>query len=109
MKKSLLIIFCLISLNGFGQTRYEKVYFQTKIPGLIEIDGHVFNNDTCSAPIYFIATFEKNTFIELVSHKKYYFKRCDKIGCEITHLTEIRLEKIKANYDEKTGLYYIIH
>lgn len=62
----------------------EYVYFI--IHGQVEINGHIFINDTCAAPIMFEA---RLTGIKIWDGKtEYQYRDCGVVDCSIVHLTE---------------------
>jgi len=106
MKKQLIIIGLLLSvlvvLNGQkrmneSRTMKEKhidfteevIYFE--LSGFIEIDGHIFKNDTCKCPIIYTADFDGITIMDTCTKTKYMRRICDKPGCKILHLTKIEV------------------
>ena len=66
----------------------EVIYFE--LHGMIEIDGHVFMNDTCKCPIIYYANLDGVTLIDTCRNVKYSHRTCDKPGCKIIHLVEIQ-------------------
>ena len=68
------------------------------IEGLIEIDGHTFLNDTCENPIIFKSTIEGVEIKKLRPHEiNYTHRKCDKSGCNIIHLQEIKESEFDFN------------
>jgi len=91
----------LISVTGFSQQKmtekqaikeshidFTKQYLFFTIHGLIEIDGHIFKNDTCKCPIIFQATIDGITIIDTCTKIKYVHRTCHIKGCPIIHLEE---------------------
>ena len=62
----------------------QLVYFV--IHGLIEIDGHVFKNDTCADPVLFIADLSGIKIKRKNDPIEYKHRKCEKEGCNIIHL-----------------------
>lgn len=58
------------------------------IHGRIEIDGHVFLNDTCKAPIIYQANLDGITIIDTLTKQTYTHRHCEKQGCKIIHLSK---------------------
>jgi hypothetical protein len=65
---------------------FTKQYLFFTIHGLIEIDGHIFKNDTCKCPIIFQATIDDITIIDTCTKTKYTHRVCKIKGCPIIHL-----------------------
>lgn len=93
MKKLLILFVLLFSISAFSQLRFEEfpkdnqiILFKKQLKCLIEIDGHIFDNEKSKDPIYFEASLSG---IKIYSKAKIYSKReCEKEKCEITHLTD---------------------
>lgn len=68
---------------------FSRQYISFVLSGLIEIDGHVFLNDTCRSPIKYRATLDKVILIDTVCGNEYTHRICNKPGCKIIHLTEV--------------------
>jgi hypothetical protein len=92
------------------KNKYEKVFYRTKLSGLVEIDGHIFNNDTMKInPIYYEATMSKISIYD--NHYHYELRQCKKNYCEITHLTIKDEEDIKFpqfNIQSRQRPFFII-
>lgn len=94
MKKILLILAVLATNLAVAQsgTLIEKtvqapsmnVFIIEPIKGMIEFDGHIFDNKKSKDPITFKATLQGITF----SDKKceYVYRKCSQANCEIIHL-----------------------
>jgi len=101
MKKLIIILMVLIPLFGIGQKVNEKramnerrldltkEYLFFDIAGMIEINGHIFKNDTCKSPIIFKADLDGVSIIDTLQNIKYTHRKCDKKGCNIIHLVKI--------------------
>jgi hypothetical protein len=79
---------------------FNKGYLYFELHGLIEIDGHIFLNDTMSCPIVYKADLEGIEIINECNKKEYEYRKCDKKGCEIIHLNlinELKLPVLKFN------------
>ncbi len=57
-----------------------------RLLGLIEIDGHIFNNDTCSCPIIYKADLNGIEIKDTCTYIEYKYRKCDKKDCPIIHL-----------------------
>lgn len=66
---------------------FVKEYISFVIHGLIEIDGHVFLNDTCKSPVVYKADLDGITIIK--DGIKYKHRKCNINGCNIIHLEPI--------------------
>lgn len=66
---------------------FIKEYISFVIHGLIEIDGHVFLNDTCKSPVVYKADLDGITIIK--DGIKYKHRKCNISGCNIIHLEPI--------------------
>jgi len=65
-------------------TSHSAIEIETKLTGMFEIDGHLFNNKTAKDPIYFKATLDG---IKIYDSKKEYHKRkCNVDSCKTIHL-----------------------
>jgi len=65
-------------------TNHSAIELETKLIGMFEIDGHLFNNKTAKDPIIFKANLDG---IKIYNSKKEYQKRkCNIDGCETIHL-----------------------
>jgi hypothetical protein len=99
MKKLLLIFtMALFLLPGKGQEKmnekqaikethidFTKQYIFFTLHGLIEIDGHIFKNDTCKCPIIYKSTLDGITIIDTCKKIEYVHRKCSKKGCNIIH------------------------
>lgn len=83
---------------------FTKEYIYFTIHGLIEIDGHIFKNDTCKCPIQFQANLEGIVIIDTCQNIKYEYRKCSKPDCKIIHL----IEKIDVNYYKPGGFQYFL-
>lgn len=84
MKKLIILLVLLFSISVFSQSK--TILFKKQLKGLIEIDGHTFDNEKHKDPIYFEASLSG---IKIYSKEKTYSKRnCSSENCEIIHLTE---------------------
>jgi hypothetical protein len=65
----------------------QIIYFV--IHGQIEIDGHIFYNDTCKSPIIFQANLDNVSIVDTLTKVFYTHRHCDreKHGCKIIHLS----------------------
>ena len=101
MRTLLTILVLTISVNLCGQIKmkeqramkeshidFTKEYIYFTIHGLIEIDGHIFKNDTCKCPIQFQANLEGITIIDTCLNMKYEYRKCEKVNCPIVHLVK---------------------
>jgi hypothetical protein len=80
---------------------FTKEYIFFTIHGLIEIDGHIFKNDTCKSPIQFQATLDGIMIIDTISKTEYVHRVCNHKNCNIIHLEErISILKIEPSYDD---------
>jgi len=94
-----IILFLLISISSFGQLKFEEfpkdnqlILIKKQLKGLIEIDGHVFDNEKVKEPIIFEANLSG---IKIYSKDKNYQKReCSKEKCEILHLEACQTTRI---------------
>lgn len=109
MKHLTLILLTLITLNSFGQMNekralkekhidFSKEYLYFELTGLIELNGVIFRNDTCSCPIIYKATIEKVELINKCTKVSYDFVKFVKFGDEkiirISEVNEINLNEI---------------
>ena len=76
---------------------FTKQYLFFTIHGLIEIDGHIFKNDTCKCPIIFQATIDGITIMDTCTKTKYIHRKCNKKGCPIIHLEEELTPVVQPN------------
>ena len=67
---------------------FSRQYIYFTLHGLIEIDGHIFKNDTCKCPIIYQATLDGITIIDTCTKVKYVHRKCNVKGCKIIHLTK---------------------
>ena len=65
---------------------FSRQYIYFTLHGLIEIDGHIFKNDTCKCPIIYQATLDGITIIDTCIKVKYVHRKCNVKGCKIIHL-----------------------
>jgi hypothetical protein len=75
---------------------FTKEYIQFKIHGLIEIDGHIFKNDTCTCYIIYKADLEGVTLINSCSKVQYTRRICKVPNCPVIHLVEKEKSYITA-------------
>lgn len=66
---------------------FTKEYISFVIHGLIEIDGHIFLNDTCKSPVIYKSDLDEITIIK--DGAKYKHRKCNIKGCNIIHLEPI--------------------
>lgn len=94
-------LFILLTTTIYGQTHLnekqvidkqhidfskEVIYFE--LSGQIEIDGHIFLNDTCKNPIIYTANLEEVTLFRKNNPEvKYKVRKCSIEECKIIHLT----------------------
>jgi len=59
-----------------------------KITGLIEIDGHIFLNDTCKVPVMFSCSANKVRIYKKEDDNivDYKYRQCKKKYCDVLHL-----------------------
>jgi len=103
MRTRLTITALIISISLMGQGRMnekrtmeekhidfskEVIYFE--LSGLIEIDGHLFLNDTCACPFVYTANLDGITIMNSCSKCKYEHRTCQKEECTIIHLVPLR-------------------
>lgn len=115
MKKLILILtIILFGLNLNSQTRklnekecikkshidFTKEYIYFSIHGLIEIDGHVFKNDTCKCPIIYKANIDGITIIDTCKNIKYKHRACGVKNCPILHLEDMNSMDLKIDTQE---------
>jgi hypothetical protein len=74
---------------------FTKEYIFFIIHGLIEIDGHIFKNDTCKCPIIFKANLDGVTIIDTCLKQTYTHRICAHKNCRIIHL--IKKESLELN------------
>ena len=99
MKSLLTIILLSICSIGFGQTIEQSGYtFKTKsligkkgfeyvLTGLIEVDGHTFQNDTCKHPFKLIVNLKGSKIVRSRETDIVYYERdCETPNCGIIHL-----------------------
>lgn len=101
--KTLIIFLCtvFISMNLSGQSKmneqkamkeshidFTKEYIFFTIHGLIEVDGHTFQNDTRKCPIQFQANLDGITIIDTCLKVKYEHRVCEVKDCKVIHLVE---------------------
>ncbi len=78
---------------------FSRQYIYFTLSGKIEIDGHLFKNDTCKCPIIYQATLDGVTIIDTCAKVKYFHRKCNLKGCKIIHLSkEEKLEIIDYDY-----------
>jgi len=78
---------------------FSRQYIYFTLHGLIEIDGHIFKNDTCKCPIIYQATLDGITIIDTCIKVKYVHRKCNVKHCKIIHLTkETESEMIDYRY-----------
>jgi hypothetical protein len=65
---------------------FSKEYIFFTIHGLIEIDGHIFKNDTCKCPIQFQANLDGIAIIDTCAKVKFKHRVCSHKNCNIVHL-----------------------
>lgn len=80
---------------------FTKEYISFVIHGLIEIDGHVFLNNTCKSPVVYKADLDGITIIK--DGIKYKHRKCNIKGCNIIHLEPIDTHLTDPIF--KSGLY----
>ena len=91
---------------------FSKEIIKFKLSGLIEVDGHVFLNDTCKFPVYYYSNLEE-VILQSDDGARYCFRKCEKSGCEIIHLYKrvlstdhifkpysINIEDVKTDWSE---------
>lgn len=101
MKKLIFILMAMVSLAAFSQEKltekdviknshidFTKQYISFVISGMIEIDGHIFKNDTCKSPILYRSNLDEVVLIDSLSGTRYEHRTCGKEGCKIIHLTK---------------------
>jgi len=77
---------------------FNSQYLFFEIHGLIEVGGHTFSNDTCKNPIIYYADAEKvqmyfkNDTLYGIPQTVYRKSKCNKNGCKILHLVEVKTE-----------------
>ena len=94
-----ILLTCVISMGAMAQAKLtekqvmknkhidfskEVIYFE--LSGLIEIDGHIFLNDTCKSPIIYTANLDGISIFDKSTKQKYNVRKCEREGCKITHL-----------------------
>lgn len=67
---------------------FSRQYIYFTLHGLIEIDGHIFKNDTCKCPIIYQATLDGITIIDTCIKVEYVHRKCNVKDCNIIHLTK---------------------
>jgi hypothetical protein len=77
---------------------FSRQYIYFTLHGLIEIDGHIFKNDTCKCPIIYQATLDGITIIDTCTKVKYVHRKCNVKGCKIIHLNKEELEVVDYDY-----------
>jgi len=65
---------------------FSKEVLIFKLTGIIEVDGHIFDNDTSRHAIYYIANLDGVTLKDTVSDITFTHRTCTKPGCKIIHL-----------------------
>ena len=101
MKKLLLILLFALPIITQAQQKmtekqvmkeshidFSRQYIYFTLHGLIEINGHIFKNDTCKCPIIYQATLDGITIIDTCIKVKYVHRKCNVKGCKIIHLTK---------------------
>jgi hypothetical protein len=68
---------------------FTKEYISFVIHGLIEIDGHIFLNDTCKNPVIYESDLDGITILK--NSTKYKHRNCNVKGCNIIHLEPINM------------------
>ncbi len=58
------------------------------IPGDIELDGHIFKNDTSKEPIWYEANIDGVKIYNPISGKEYDHRLCSKPNCKVIHLVD---------------------
>jgi hypothetical protein len=109
MKNLLLtLVLSLSVLTSFSQTMNEKralkekhidfskEYLYFELTGLIELNGIIFNNDTCDCPIIYKATINNTELVNKCTNEKYDFLKFITFGkkkiISIDNSTEIKLD-----------------
>ena len=100
MKKLIFILMAMVSLAAFSQEKltekdviknshidFNTQYISFVITGMIEIDGHIFKNDTCKSPILYRSNLDEVVLMDSLSGTRYEHRTCGKEGCKIFHLT----------------------
>ena len=77
---------------------FTKEYISFVIHGLIEVDGHVFLNDTCKSPVVYKADLDGITIIK--DGVKYKHRKCNINGCNIIHLEPVGISSLIFNPNE---------
>jgi hypothetical protein len=114
-----LLCIVFIAQNAYGQEKmnekeamkkshidFTKEYIWFEISGLIEIDGHIFKNDTCKCSIIYIANLKEVTITDTCKNIKYEYRRCGKVDCNIIHLQEKQEPQIQFNPQPNWQYFY---
>ena len=94
MKKALLILAVLMANIAIAQSGVLigktvkapnlQALINIPIEGMVEFDGHAFDNKKSKDPITFKATLEGITISD--KNREYVYRRCSHANCEIVHL-----------------------
>jgi hypothetical protein len=109
MKKIIYLLLIVYSVNSYAQDKmserramkekhidFTKEYLWFELSGLMEINGHIFKNDTSSCPIIYTANLDGIT-IKDCNGKVYKKRNCNKKGCSIIHLQPKNETVVKFN------------
>jgi hypothetical protein len=66
----------------------KLIYSKTILKGVIEINGHSFENKDSDCPIILTATLQNIKIHNKCDKKEYTFRQCGKEDCMIIHLLE---------------------
>lgn len=110
--KPLIILLLFISFSTFAQKNekdcmndkhidWKTEYIFFELSGLIEINGHIFKNDTCKEPVIWSATVNKITISK--GEIEYTVRDCGDKNCKIIHLVEKEEDII---YDNRLPYYF---
>lgn len=81
--------FCVTCFAQSPTSTINKKGFEYRIKGLVELDGHLIQNDTCKIPFKLTVNLKGSKIIKCSDGIIYQERDCDKIGCEIIHLKKI--------------------
>ena len=108
MKAQATILLILLSVATFGQNKvsekqaiqkshldFTKEYLWFEMSGQIEIDGHIYKNDTC--PIIYEANLDEvRIYSKCDPDQLYEHRTCSVKGCNIIHL----IKKERVTWDK---------
>lgn len=88
MKKTLILLLTALSLNLFSQDKmndkqamkekhidFSTHYLYFELFGLIELNGVIFENDTCQCPVMYKATIDKVELYDECTKQAYVFDK----------------------------------